>query len=60
MVAVVAGGVLCEDGRYVEVVAEDREEQVFDQRLNVTEEVLKRLDKNLPNVKIDFKNPKNK
>jgi len=33
---------------------------VFDQRLNVTEEVLKRLDKNLPNVKIDFKNPKNK
>ena len=30
---------------------------VFDQRLNVTEEVLKRLDKNLPNVKIDFKNP---
>ena len=33
---------------------------VFDQRLSVTEEVLKRLDKNLPNVKIDFKNPKNK
>ena len=30
---------------------------VFDQRLNVTEEVLKRLDKNLPNLKIDFKNP---
>ena len=33
---------------------------VFDQRLNVTEEVLKRLDKNLPNVKIDFKIQKNK
>ena len=33
---------------------------VFDQRLSVTEEVLKRLDKNLPNVKIDFKNLKNK
>jgi len=33
---------------------------VFDQRLNVTEEVLKRLDKNLPNVKIDIRNPKNK
>ena len=33
---------------------------VFDQRLSVTEEVLKRLDKNLPNVKIEFKNPKNK
>ena len=33
---------------------------VFDQRLNVTEEVLKRLDKNLPNVKIDFKNQNNK
>ena len=33
---------------------------VFDQRLSVTEEVLKRLNKNLPNVKIDFKNPKNK
>ena len=33
---------------------------VFDQRLSVTEEVLNRLDKNLPNVKIDFKNPKNK
>ena len=33
---------------------------VFDQRLSVTEEVLKRLDKNLPNVKIYFKNPKNK
>ena len=33
---------------------------VFDQRLSVTEEVLKRLDKNLPKVKIDFKNPKNK
>ena len=33
---------------------------VFDERLSVTEEVLKRLDKNLPNVKIDFKNPKNK
>ena len=33
---------------------------VFDQRLNVTEEVLMRLDKNLPNVKIEFKNPKNK
>ena len=33
---------------------------VFDQRLSVTEEVLKRLDKNLPNVKIDFKNPKHK
>ena len=33
---------------------------VFDQRLSVTEEVLKRLDKNLPNVKIDFKNQKNK
>ena len=32
---------------------------VFDRRLSVTEEVLKRLDKNLPNVKIDFKNPKN-
>ena len=32
---------------------------VFDQRLNVTEEVLKRLDKNLPNVKIDIKNQKN-
>ena len=31
---------------------------VFDQRLNVTEEVLKRLDKNLPNVKIDIRNPK--
>ena len=30
---------------------------VFDQRLSVTEEVLKRLDKNLPNLKIDFKNP---
>jgi Skp family chaperone for outer membrane proteins len=30
---------------------------VFDQRLNVTEEVLKRLDKSLPNLKIDFKNP---
>ena len=29
---------------------------VFDQRLNVTEEVLKRLDKNLSNIKIDFKN----
>ena len=33
---------------------------VFDQRLSVTEEVLKRLNKNLPNVKIDFKHPKNK
>lgn len=33
---------------------------VFDQRLSVTEEVLKRLNKNLPNVKIEFKNPKNK
>ena len=33
---------------------------VFDQRLSVTEEVLKRLDKNLPNVKIDFKNQNNK
>ena len=33
---------------------------VFDQRLNVTEEVLKRLDKNLPNVKIDIRDPKNK
>ena len=31
---------------------------VFDQRLSVTEEVLKRLDKNLPNVKIDIRNPK--
>ena len=28
---------------------------VFDQRLNVTEEVLKRLDANLSNIKIDFK-----
>ena len=27
---------------------------VFDQRLNVTEEVLKRLDENLSNIKIDF------
>jgi len=33
---------------------------VFDQRLSVTEEVLKRLDKNLPDVKIDFKNPETK
>ena len=33
---------------------------VFDQRLSVTEEVLKRLDMNLPNVKIDFNNPKTK
>ena len=33
---------------------------VFDQRLNVTEEVLKRLDKNLPNVKIDIRDPNNK
>ncbi|MDP6690696.1 MAG: OmpH family outer membrane protein [Alphaproteobacteria bacterium] len=30
---------------------------VFDQRLSVTEEVLRRLDKNLPNVAVDFKNP---
>lgn len=30
---------------------------VFDQRLSVTEEVLKRLDKNLPNVAVDFKDP---
>ena len=30
---------------------------VFDQRLSVTGEVLKRLDKNLPNVTVDFKNP---
>ncbi len=30
---------------------------VFDQRLSVTVEVLKRLDKNLPNVTVDFKNP---
>jgi Skp family chaperone for outer membrane proteins len=30
---------------------------VFDQRLSVTSEVLKRLDKNLPNVAVDFKNP---
>ena len=30
---------------------------VFDQRLSVTEEVLKRLDENMPNVTIDFKNP---
>jgi Skp family chaperone for outer membrane proteins len=30
---------------------------VFDQRLSVTEEVLKRLDKNMPNVTVDFKNP---
>jgi len=29
---------------------------VFDQRLSVTEEVLKRLDKNMPNVAVDFKN----
>ncbi len=28
---------------------------VFDQRLSVTEEVLQRLDKNLPNVAVDFK-----
>ena len=28
---------------------------VFDQRLNVTEEVLKRLDKNLSHIKIEFK-----
>ena len=33
---------------------------VFDQRLSVTEEVLKRLNKNLPNGKIDFNNPKTK
>ncbi|HJM93126.1 MAG: OmpH family outer membrane protein [Alphaproteobacteria bacterium] len=30
---------------------------VFDQRLSVTDEVLKRLDENMPNVTIDFKNP---
>ena len=30
---------------------------VFDQRLSVTEEVLKRLDENMPNVTVDFKNP---
>ncbi len=29
---------------------------VFDQRLSVTEEVLKRLDENMPNVTVDFKN----
>ncbi len=29
---------------------------VFDQRLSVTDEVLKRLDENMPNVTIDFKN----
>ena len=28
---------------------------VFDQRLNITDEVLKRLDKNLSKIKIDFK-----
>ena len=28
---------------------------VFDQRLSVTEDVLKRLDKRLPTVKVDFK-----
>ncbi len=30
---------------------------VFDQRLSVTEEVLKRLDENMPSVTVDFKNP---
>ncbi len=30
---------------------------VFDQRLSVTDEVLKRLDENMPNVTVDFKNP---
>lgn len=30
---------------------------VFDQRLSVTEEVLRRLDKNMPNVVVDFKIP---
>ena len=30
---------------------------VFDQRLSVTEDVLKRLDKRLPTVKVDFKRP---
>ena len=30
---------------------------VFDQRLSVTGEVLKRLDKNMPNVTVEFKNP---
>jgi len=33
---------------------------VFDQRLNVTEEVLKRLDENLANIKLDFKKVENK
>ena len=28
---------------------------VFDQRLNITEDVLKRLDKNLPTIAVDFK-----
>jgi len=30
---------------------------VFDQRLSITEEVLKQLDENMPNVTVDFKNP---
>lgn len=30
---------------------------VFDERLSVTDEVLKRLDKNMPNVTVDFKDP---
>ncbi|MDA1099507.1 MAG: OmpH family outer membrane protein [Proteobacteria bacterium] len=30
---------------------------VFDQRLSVTDEVLKRLDKNLPSVSVDFTEP---
>ena len=30
---------------------------VFDQRLSVTDEVLKRLDENMPSVTVDFKNP---
>ncbi|NQV58287.1 MAG: OmpH family outer membrane protein [Alphaproteobacteria bacterium] len=33
---------------------------VFDERLNVTSEVLKRLDKNLPNVTVEFKKPDEK
>jgi len=33
---------------------------VFDQRLNVTDEVLKRLDKKLPAITLDFKTPKTK
>jgi Skp family chaperone for outer membrane proteins len=33
---------------------------VFDQRLNVTDEVLRRLDKSLPTIALDFKNPDQK